>query len=60
MVWEAEPLPSVAARLKDWGLASIVFEPCARTPEERHLLSVMGSNVDRLENVGATSAGGGD
>jgi zinc transport system substrate-binding protein len=48
VVWEAEPLPAVAARLKERGLASVVFEPGARTPEKGDLLSVMGSNVDRL------------
>jgi zinc transport system substrate-binding protein len=60
MVWEGEPLPLVVARLKERGVASVVFDPCSRTPEEGDLLSVMRSGVDRLETAGAVSARDGD
>jgi zinc transport system substrate-binding protein len=56
MVWEGEPLPSVAARLKERGVASVVLDPGARTPETGDFLSVMGSNVDRLASVADGSA----
>jgi zinc transport system substrate-binding protein len=57
VVWEAEPLPSVAARLKERGLASVVFEPGARAPEAGDLLSMMGSNADRLATFADRSTG---
>jgi zinc transport system substrate-binding protein len=60
MVWEAEPLPSIATRLKQRGVTSVVFDPCSRTPGQGDLLSVMGSNVDRLEGVRAAASSGRD
>ena len=49
MVWEGEPLVSVVARLDDLGLSSVVFDPCGNRPDEGDFLSVMESNVGRLE-----------
>jgi zinc transport system substrate-binding protein len=51
MVWEGEPLASVAARLEKLGVAGVVFAPCAKVPDEGDLLSVMGANVDRLHRA---------
>ena len=49
MIWEGEPLASVVARLEEHGLTSVVFDPCGNRPDDGDFLSVMGSNVDRLE-----------
>ncbi len=54
ILWEAEPLPAIAAKLEsDFGLRSVVFSPCellsieaARSGED--YLSVMEANLDRL------------
>jgi zinc transport system substrate-binding protein len=57
MIWEAEPLPSVAARLRDLGVESVVFDPCGSSPEEGDFLSVMRANVERVESAWSTLAG---
>jgi len=56
MIWEAEPLPAVAARLRALGVESVVFDPCARTPEQGDFLTVMRSNAERIESAWATTA----
>jgi zinc transport system substrate-binding protein len=57
MIWEAEPLASVAARLEGLGVRSVVFDPCGNTPEQGDLASVMDSNLDRLEAAWGTATG---
>ena len=55
MIWEAEPLPEVQARLTDMGIASVVFSPCATQPDSgpdpKDYLQVMQANVDRINNA---------
>lgn len=51
MLWESEPLPSVAARLGELGIESVVFDPCGNVPAEGDYLSVMRSNADRIETA---------
>ena len=48
MIWEAEPLPEVAERLRRRGVRSIVYAPCANVPDEGDFLVVMRANVERL------------
>jgi len=57
MIWEAEPLASVAARLEGLGVRSVVFDPCGNTPEQGDLARVMDSNLDRLEAAWGTATG---
>jgi zinc transport system substrate-binding protein len=52
MVWEGPPAPEIAAKLKkDFGLGSVVFEPCGNRPEEDDYLTVMKRNLENLKPV---------
>ena len=57
MLWEGEPMPATAAKLRKLGVTPVVFETGARTPAEGDYLALMRHNVERLEQV---SAGGGE
>lgn len=48
MLWEAKPLPAVAADLQRRGVAVVVFEPCANRPAVGDLLEVMAHNVTAI------------
>lgn len=51
MIWEREPLPETTARLKDMGIQSVVYDPCANVPEEGDFLAVMRENLVNVERV---------
>ncbi len=51
MIWEGEPLPKSAAKLKEMGIGSIVFDPCGNRPERGDFWSVMRQNVKNLKGV---------
>jgi zinc transport system substrate-binding protein len=51
MLWEAEPLPGIAERLRGLGVSSIVFDPCGNAPAAGDWLSVMWENARNLESV---------
>ena len=51
MLWEGEPLERTAATLRELGMESAVFDPCANVPESGDLLDVMRTNVRNLEAV---------
>lgn len=51
MLWEQAPLPTTVQRLRDMGIESVVFSPCANVPERGDFLSVMGANVDSLRRA---------
>lgn len=51
MVWEGTPDPATVAGLKEHGLESVVFEPCAGAPEDGDYLSVMWQNIRRLSKA---------
>lgn len=48
MIWEAQPLPATADRLRRLGIESIVFDPCGNAPQSGDYLTVMAENLDRL------------
>jgi ABC-type Zn uptake system ZnuABC Zn-binding protein ZnuA len=48
MIWEENPLPAIARRLRKMGIEPIVFETCASAPEKGDYLTAMGSNAERL------------
>ena len=48
MLWEEDPLPTVAARLREMGIEPIVFETCASQPKTGDYLTAMQSNAARL------------
>ena len=49
MLWEAEPLPEVAERLRAMGIESIVFNPAGNRPASGDFLEAMTANADNLE-----------
>jgi len=48
MLWEEDPLPTVAARLREMGIEPIAFETCASQPKTGDYLTAMQSNAARL------------
>jgi zinc transport system substrate-binding protein len=51
MLWEAEPNPDIAAKLKGLGVGSLVFDPGANRPESGDFLTVMQRNVENLKTA---------
>jgi putative ABC transport system permease protein len=53
MIWEEDPLPAVAERLRKMGIEPIAFETCASAPEKGNYLTAMKSNAARLAAITA-------
>jgi zinc transport system substrate-binding protein len=52
MLWEADPLPATRERLEqEYGVASIVFSPCANAPDVDDYMDVMRANAQRLSTI---------
>jgi len=51
MLWHAQPLPQIAARLEQLGIRSIVFDPCANRPAQGNFLSIMQQNLENLQKI---------
>jgi zinc transport system substrate-binding protein len=51
MLWEDEPLPEAAAKLRDLGIESVVFNPCGNAPPVGDYLTVMNANATALSTV---------
>jgi zinc transport system substrate-binding protein len=51
MIWEGRAMPKSAAKLKEMGIGSIVFDPCGNRPESGDFLSVMNENVKNLKKI---------
>jgi zinc transport system substrate-binding protein len=51
MLWEGEPLESTAARLEEYGVRSIVFDPCGNRPEAGDFLTVQRANLENLRSL---------
>ena len=51
MIWEGEPNERSVIGLKETGINSLVFSPCANVPNEGDFLSVMTENVLQLEKA---------
>jgi zinc transport system substrate-binding protein len=49
MLWEAEPSPDIAAKLRALGVGSVPFEPCANRPASGDFLSAMRRNAENLK-----------
>jgi zinc transport system substrate-binding protein len=48
MIWEDDPLPAVAERLRKMGVEPVAFDTCASQPEKGDYLSAMKANAERL------------
>lgn len=51
MIWETEPGPEIAAKLKRLGVGSRVFDPGAQRPASGDFLTLMRRNVENLRAV---------
>ena len=51
MIWEAEPAAEIIDRLKEFGVNTIVFNPCSNYPEEGDFMEVMLKNKSVLEQL---------
>ena len=51
MVWEGIPDAKTVAKLKEFGVGAIVFDPCGTTPDTGDYLTVMRQNVVALGGV---------
>jgi zinc transport system substrate-binding protein len=51
ILWEDTPLQETEQKLRDLGLASVVYAPCGNHPTSGDFLSVMEENVAALERV---------
>ena len=51
MIWESDPLPSIAAKLTTVGVRSVVLSPCGNRPGHGDFISVMKQNVVALKDV---------
>ena len=49
MLWEDQPLESVARKLSSFGIRAVVFNPCANKPDSGDFLSVMNQNLSNLK-----------
>jgi putative ABC transport system permease protein len=48
MIWEEDPLPAVAERLRKMGIEPVAYETCASQPDKGDYLSAMKLNAQRL------------
>jgi zinc transport system substrate-binding protein len=51
MLWEADPLPETAARLRQMGVEPVLFDPCGGASAERDFVKSMRANLDRLSRA---------
>ena len=51
MIWEGEPDPVSVTKLKELGINSAVFDPCANVPGNGTWLDVMKKNVEAMKTV---------
>jgi putative ABC transport system permease protein len=48
MIWEDDPLPAVAERLRKMGVEPVAFDTCASQPDKGDYLSAMKANAEHL------------
>ena len=51
MLWEGEPNKTIARKLLELGVSSVVFNPCGNRPDEGDWFSVIQANILQLGNV---------
>lgn len=51
MLWEAEPVKAIGAKLAEQEVVSVVFAPCGNRPAAGDWLAVMRANISRLGAV---------
>jgi len=51
MIWEGKRSSDISAKLAGLGVQSVVFDPCASTPEGGDFASVMKLNIEALKRL---------
>ena len=51
MIWESEPIPEIADRLRELGVESVVFDTAADKPAKGDLIDAMRRGADTLNTV---------
>lgn len=51
MIWEGEPMNESIKRLREIGIHSLVFNPCANIPDQGDFMSVMRQNTANLKQA---------
>jgi len=51
MLWEGQPLDETRKKLQEFGVDSVVYDPCSNKPAAGDFLGVMRGNVNRLREV---------
>ena len=51
MVWEGEPVAESVKQLKEKGIDSLIFEPCANQPREGDFFTIMQQNIENLRKA---------
>jgi len=49
MIYEDEPAPEIAAKLKELGISTVVFRPCGNRPPSGDYLTEMRAGIERLK-----------
>jgi hypothetical protein len=56
MLWEAEPLPATADRLRGLGITPVVFATGAAPPPAGDYLDLMNGNLERVNRLESADA----
>ena len=51
MLWESEPAQKTVERLRELGVQSAIFNPCANRPSKGDFLTVMTENAGNLRRI---------
>ena len=51
MIWEGEPIPKTVEKLKNFGIESLVFDPCGNVPKRGDFLTIMRQNAKNLQSA---------
>jgi zinc transport system substrate-binding protein len=51
MIWEGQPAPVSVQRLKEMGVGSLVYDPCANVPDRGDFMDVMQKNINNMKII---------
>jgi len=51
MIWEGQPAPASVQRLREMGVGSLVYDPCANVPDRGDFMDVMKKNINNLKVI---------
>lgn len=51
MIWEGQPAPVSVQRLRELGVGSLVYDPCANVPDRGDFMGVMQENINNMKII---------